>query len=65
MDKKQKEKKETPIIDGDARPDMPVDPEAEKTEASRGKSQGQKGKKFTSERLSDLNSLEDHKDARE
>ena len=65
MDKKQKEKRETPIIDGDTRPDMPVDPEADKSQPSPAESPDQKGKKFTSERLSDLNSLEDHKDARE
>ena len=30
MDNKEKEKRETPIIDGDARPDMPIDPENDK-----------------------------------
>jgi hypothetical protein len=64
MDKEKKEQRETPIIDGDARPDMPVEPEAEKDKIFQPKSADQKEKKFTSERLSDLNSLEDHKDAR-
>ena len=64
MDKKQreKEKRETPISDGDARPDMPVDPE--KKEAKKPGDGGESQKKFESERLSDLNSLEDYKDAK-
>ena len=57
MDKKSKQKRDTPIIDGDARPDMPVDPER--------KTKKEPEKKFESERLSDLNSLEDYKDAKE
>jgi hypothetical protein len=65
MDKEQKEKRETPIIDGDARPDMPVDPQADESRHAPGESADQKEKKFTSERLSDLNSLEDQKDARQ
>jgi hypothetical protein len=61
MDKKQqeKEKRETPITDGDARPDMPTDPRNEK-----GKKPGKRAnRKFETERLSDMNSLEDYKDA--
>ena len=61
MDNKEKEKRETPIIDGDARPDMPIDPENDK------KKQGKKPsgeKKFETERVSDINSLEDFKDAK-
>jgi hypothetical protein len=60
MDKKTKEKRETPIIDGDARPDMPIDPAGE----AKRKKKGPPEKKFESERMSDLNSLEDFKDAR-
>ena len=63
MDKKEKEKLETPIIDGDARPDMPVEPNVEKDQTPPSGSAGKKEKKFTPERLSDLNSLEDYKDA--
>ena len=61
MDKKQKEKKETPIIDGDARPDVPVDPRMKKDKTTRGKKDTQK---FETERVSDINSLEDYKDAK-
>ena len=60
MDKKQKEKRETPIIDGDARPDMQVEPQRKKA-TIRGKTET---KKFESERASDINSLEDYKDAK-
>ena len=61
MKKKEKEQRETPIIDGDARPDMPVevDKKKDKTNAQAGQD-----KKFESERLSDVNSLEDYKDAK-
>jgi hypothetical protein len=59
MNKKSKEKRETPIIDGDARPDMPIDPKND------GKKERRPEKKFESERLSDLNSLEDYKDAKQ
>jgi hypothetical protein len=58
MDKKRKEKRDTPIIDGDARPDMPLNVEDRKK-----KSTDQRGK-FESERISDTNSLEDYKDAK-
>lgn len=61
MDKKAKEKRETPIIDGDARPDMHIDPANEGKKEKKGPSEN----KFESERLSDLNSLEDYKDAKE
>jgi hypothetical protein len=59
--KNEKEKRETPIIDGDARPDMPVDPQEEKDQTPPTGSPDKQ--KFTSERVSDLNSLEDYKDA--
>lgn len=62
MDKKQKEKRETPIIDGDARPDMPVDAENEKNRKDKKKTD--RRKKFETERVSDVNSLEDYKDAK-
>ena len=60
MNNKEKEKRETPIIDGDARPDMPVDTENTK----KGKQQKSEEKKFESERVSDINSMEDYKDAK-
>ena len=61
MDNKEKEKRETPIIDGDARPDMPIDPENDKKKHGN-KPSGEK--KFETERVSDINSLEDFKDAK-
>lgn len=57
MNKEQKEKRETPITDGDARPDMPLNPDERKV------TEGQQKKKFEKERVSDVNSLEDYKDA--
>jgi hypothetical protein len=62
MDKDEKEKRETPIIDGDARPDMPVDADVEKKKSDRDKKEQEK--KFETERLSDINTLEDYKDAK-
>ncbi len=62
MDKKKKEKRQTPIADGDARPDMPVDNEEVKDNKKREKPSS--GKKFERERESDVNSLEDFKDAK-
>ena len=60
MNQKEKEKRETPIIDGDARPDMPVDTE----NTTKGKQPKPEEKKFETERISDVNSLEDYKDAK-
>ena len=62
MNKDENEKKETPIIDGDARPDMPVDAGDEKNKKDRHKTD--KNKKFETERLTDINTLEDYKDAK-
>lgn len=62
MEKREKEKRETPIIDGDARPDMPVEVDKKKDKTKN--EQTGKEKKFESERLSDTNSLEDYKDAK-
>ena len=62
MNKKEKEKRETPIIDGDARPDMPADPSSKDQKKPSDKGDGEK--KFESERISDINSLEDYKDAK-
>jgi hypothetical protein len=62
MDEKEREKRETPIIDGDARPDMPIDPEKESREKPTDKKKGDT--KFETERVSDVNSLEDYKDAK-
>lgn len=63
MNKKTREQRETPIIDGDARPDMPVDPEKLKEKKDRDKSSADD--KFESERNRDINTLEDYKDAKE
>jgi hypothetical protein len=62
MNKEERERRETPIIDGDARPDMPVDAEDKKNKKDREKTD--KDKKFETERLSDINTLEDYKDAK-
>jgi hypothetical protein len=62
MNRDEKEEKGTPIIDGDARPDMPVDAEDNKKKKDRDKTD--KDKKFETERLSDINTLEDYKDAK-
>lgn len=61
MDNKEREKRETPIIDGDARPDMPVEPE--KAPRKKGEKAASENK-FETERVSDVNSLEDYKDAK-
>jgi hypothetical protein len=61
MDKKKEVRRETPIADGDARPDNPVNNEEVKDNAKRQKPST--GKKFERERESDVNSLEDFKDA--
>lgn len=63
MDNKEREKRETPIIDGDARPDMPLHPE-DKSQVIRKKRSSKQDKKFEAERSSDVNSLEDFKDAK-
>ncbi len=69
-DKEQEEKRQTPIVDGDARPDIPSNPEdaGSPTEKDSRKKEnrnpGKTGNKFESERQSDLNSLEDYKDAK-
>ena len=62
MDKKQRQKRETPIIDGDARPDLPADTEEVKDKKKLEKTGPRK--KFEAERASDINSLEDYKDAK-
>lgn len=64
MDKEQKDKeaRQTPIIDGDARPDMPIEPAKEAK--SDEKRKAGKEDKFESERMSDINSMEDYKDAK-
>jgi len=59
---KEKQKRETPIVDGDARPDMLVSPQDSKEASKEQKRSGEK--KFESERVSDVNSLEDYKDAK-
>ena len=66
MDEKQieKKKRETPIIDGDARPDMPLDPDEEIKKDQEKNDKQPSGKKFESERSSDINTLEDHRDAK-
>lgn len=64
MDEKQRqqEKRETPITDGDTRPDVPLDPKKKKNTVHGEDSA--KEDKFESERLSDVNSLEDFKDSK-
>jgi hypothetical protein len=57
--REEQERRETPIIDGDARPDIPVD-----SDEIREKQRERRNKNFESERKSDINSLEDHKDAK-
>lgn len=61
-DNKEREKRETPIIDGDARPDMPLHPENKAERKNR--KRDDKDEKFEAERSSDVNSLEDFKDAK-
>jgi hypothetical protein len=58
--KKSKEKKETPIIDGDARPDTP---DSENSAAKKSSPVGN-SKNVTSNRTGDVNSLEDYKDTK-
>jgi hypothetical protein len=48
-----------PIIDGDARPDMPVD-----TDEAKKRSKDENKDTVTENRSGDINSLEDAKDAR-
>lgn len=65
--KKQQEREEqrqTPIVDGDARPDMPTNPQNEKSREKENRHPEKAGDKFESERQGDLNSLEDYKDAK-
>ena len=62
MEKEEKQKRETPIVDGDARPDVPVDGNEIKDQEKRKKNPDDK--KFETERVSDVNSLEDYKDAK-
>jgi hypothetical protein len=60
-EKEIREKRETPIIDGDARPDENERAaKAEKFLAEKEKA----GKKLTKERGADINSLEDYKDTK-
>lgn len=66
--KETRKKNQTPIIDGDARlidgdarPDINLDPEEE----DKKKRERPTEKKFESERHGDVNSLEDYKDAKE
>ena len=63
MEKKDedREKRETPIIDGDARPDVNLDPKADLKEKNTKARKDEQ--KFETERTSDDNSLEDYKDA--
>lgn len=60
-DEEDREKRETPIIDGDARPDINLHPDVE-LEKKNKKAQ-KDDEKFKAERKSDINSLEDYKDA--
>lgn len=62
MENDKKEERETPIIDGDARPDQNVeglkDSKRERTKQAAEKT-------LTKERGADINTLEDYKDAKE
>lgn len=62
-DREERERKATPIIDGDARPDIDLDPDTGKRPKDDAHSKP-KEKKFESERHGDVNSLEDYKDAK-
>lgn len=61
-DNKEREKRETPIIDGDARPDVNLHPEIELEKKN--KKARKDNDEFEAERNSDINSLEDYKDAK-
>jgi len=63
MDREDDEKRATPIIDGDARPDIDVNPDSDEIKKREKKSPTES--KFESERHGDVNSLEDYKDAKE
>jgi hypothetical protein len=53
---KRKPDEQTPIIDGDARPDKHIEESSSKAQSIKDK------EKFTPERKRDVNSLEDYKD---
>lgn len=57
--KEEKKRRPAPIVDGDARPDMPLHPDIKKENGD-----NQRDKKFEKERISDVNTLEDFKDAK-
>lgn len=56
---KKAEEAQTPIIDGDARPDKNIEPDPSK---ERQKIKNKDNQRFTSERASDTSSLENYKD---
>lgn len=60
-DERDRQKRETPIIDGDARPDINLNPEKDSEKKDRIAKKDEE--KFETERSSDINSLEDYKDA--
>ena len=60
-DKRTQEERETPIRDGDTRPDQDIHGDRPKHSSPLASDK----KKMTKERAADLNSLEDFKDARE
>lgn len=62
MAQKRKKSEQTPIIDGDARPDMLIDPPREKKKVKAGRNSSE-SQPFTPERGKDINSLDDSKDA--
>jgi hypothetical protein len=62
MKDKNKEKRETPIQDGDTRPDQNLHG---KEDRDAGSPLASKKKKLTDERGADMNTLEDFKDAKE
>jgi hypothetical protein len=58
---KDREKDQTPIMDGDARPDKMIEPDA--ASVKKNKKRKEKESDVTSGRSADVNSLEDYKDA--
>jgi hypothetical protein len=62
MKDKNKIKRETPIQDGDTRPDQNLHGESRK---KAGSPLGSEKKKLTKERGADMNTLEDYKDAKD
>ncbi len=61
QDRTEEKKRDTPIIDGDARPDINLNPESD----SEKEKAAQKDRGKTTKNRADTNSLEDFRDAKE